>query len=140
MPLALFAIGTVLIVSALRGTEKQLGVLVVGDLQGGFLKWLAAIFIIGLLGYIPRAELPSRVLLALVLIVIFLANGGLIQQFSEQVTNIQPVASPAPIQITQNPTVNVGGTGNTKSGSGGILGDIGSGLGVVKTIGGFFGL
>lgn len=148
MPLALFIIGTALIVSALRGTEKQLGALVIGDIQGGFLKWLAAIFIIGLLGYVPRAEVPSRFLLALVLLVLFLANGtGFFAAFQQQTSNVVKVDAPATVQITAPPTVNVtigtgggGIAGAISSATGGFLGQGGTLDGIVKTGLGIFGL
>lgn len=130
MPLALFIIGAALIVSAFRGTEGQLGTLVLNDLSGGFLKWLIALFIIGLLGYVPGIQTPSRFLLALVLLVLFIGNGqGFFAQLNQQFTNPQKINAPPDTQITQNPTVNVQGAGGGGSGSGGILGSITGAIG-----------
>lgn len=133
MPLALLIIGIMLAVSALRGTEEQLGTLIVGDITGGFLTWVAAIVAIGALGYVPQLQLPSRMLLALVLLVLLLKNGtGFFSQFQQQFANPQTInapalpAAPGPLTVQ----VTTSGTG----GSGGILGAITGAAGAAKTI------
>lgn len=111
MPLALVVIGIALIVSAIRGTQGDLFILIQQDIVG-WIKWAAAIVAVGLLGYIPGFEWPARVLLALVLIVIVLANKGLFSSLSSQIlaaapsspkqqTEIAPSAlGPAPVKIS----------------------------------------
>ncbi|MGH7955117.1 MAG: hypothetical protein ACREOZ_04070 [Gloeomargaritales cyanobacterium] len=103
MPFAFIIVGTVLVISGVRGTSQQLLTLVKGDLQGknGYLYWLVAILIIGSVGYIPNFKGLSRAFLALVLIVLVLkegnpsnGNGGFFQQFTSALQQIsQPSAS-----------------------------------------------
>jgi len=115
MPLALAIIGIVLVIVAIRGTEGDLFTLLTGDAAGWF-KWAAAIVAVGALGYIPKLEAPSRVLLALVLIVIVLVNKGLFSTLSAVLTNppaASPSVSPVPAALGDLPVkLNVsGGTG-----------------------------
>jgi hypothetical protein len=78
MELALIAIGLVLVIAAVRGQSSTLFSLVQSDFTGtdNFIYWLAAMFIVGAIGYIPKARPISTALLALVVIVLFLKNGG----------------------------------------------------------------
>jgi hypothetical protein len=125
LPIALMVIGIALLVSALRGTEKTLGQQLVSDMtgSGSYVDWVAAIIIIGLLGYIPSFQTPSRALLGLILLVFIVSNNGVfskltqalqqttapVAQTSAEATN--PLAGPVPVQIVT-------------AGSGGILGSI----------------
>ncbi len=80
MAFALLIIGAVLLISAVKGTTdgpNGLFALVQGDFtgQGNFIYWLAAILVIGALGYIPKLKPISVALLGLVIIVLFLKRG-----------------------------------------------------------------
>lgn len=123
MPLALVFIGGALLVSAIRGTQGTLFSLLSQDIKG-YLKWAAAIVAVGLLGYIPDFEGPARALLALVLIVIVLANKGLFTKIQQDFAN-PPAATPAtsPAQgVTFGPVpVQLQG-GSSGGGIGGLLG------------------
>jgi hypothetical protein len=73
MPFLILFIGILLVIVAIQGTQAQL----VADLEQdlpGFFKWAVAIAAILGLGYIPGLQKPSRYLLALVVVVIFLKN------------------------------------------------------------------
>lgn len=78
MPYALLIIGAVLLVAAVRNTYKDLWALVESDFSGtgGFLSWVAAIAVIGGLGYIPKLKPLSIALMTLLLIVLVISNGG----------------------------------------------------------------
>ena len=109
MPYALLFIGAVLLVAGLRNTYKQLWTLVEGDFtsQGGFLAWVAAIAVVGGLGYIPRLRALSIAFMTLLLIVLVLSNGGV---FAKLQTFIQGGANPSGGSSSSAP--------NTASGNG----------------------
>lgn len=138
MPVALLIIGIVLAITAFRGTYGQLGNLLIGDFtnKNNFLVWIGALVIVGMIGYIPNMEKPSRAFLGLILLVIFLKNGGVFSQFSGALqsaraqpkpTNQEPqFTSALPIQITGgggNPLSSL--TGAARSGISSALGAFG---------------
>ena len=97
MPFAFIIVGTVLVVSGVKGTSQDLLTLVKGDLQGknGYLYWLVAILVIGSIGYVPAFKSISRAFLILVLVVLVLKEGnknnpggGFFQQFSSALSQI----------------------------------------------------
>lgn len=125
MPFVLIFIAIVLMVSAYRNTIGELGQQLGTDIPG-FAKWAAAILAIGLLGMIPGLKKPSWMLLALVVAVIVLANGGgFFQQLQSAFQNLQPVpagpepqpsqyqTTPGPPAVSSvNPLANLGITGS----------------------------
>jgi flagellar biosynthesis component FlhA len=125
MAALLILIGAVLLVSAVRNTEGDLGNALVQDVPG-FLKWALAIVAVGALGWVPGMRTISRWLLALVLLVIVLKNyTKLFQGFTSLETPPAPsqaaaspasayVANPAAPNITQ---AEITGTSNTVPGS-----------------------
>lgn len=86
MPFVLFAIGVLLVVSAVRGTQSQLFTLLKGDFSGSgsFVPWLISILAIGALGYINAIKPIVNAFLALVIVVLFLSNGGFFSKFTQQ--------------------------------------------------------
>jgi uncharacterized membrane protein YgcG len=66
-------IGVVLIVAAIRGTQGALFSALAADTPP-FVVWAAAIFALGVIGYVPGLKPVSRALIALVLVVIILKN------------------------------------------------------------------
>lgn len=86
MPFALLIIGIVLITSAVRNTSDQLFALIKGDFSGdhNFLYWMVLILILGALGYIDALRPLSRIFMVLVIVVLFLSNGGFFQKFNQQ--------------------------------------------------------
>lgn len=106
MPFALVAIGVLLIVSAIRNTAGQLAQQLAGDLSGknNFLFWLAGLGAVGALGYIPALRTFSRVLLALIILVMALSNNGFFTKFEAAIagatnpgpTGIDPTGKTSP--------------------------------------------
>lgn len=84
MPFALVAIGLILAIAAYNGTQSVLSDQIRKDMSGetGFVYWIAAIMIVGAIGYIRPMETVSRSFLALILVVMFLVNGGFFTQFN----------------------------------------------------------
>lgn len=103
MPLLFLVAGLILIVTVVRGTTGQFYGALRDDISGGYLKWLAAILVIGILGYVKPLQEPSRYLLGLVALVILLTRGGgFISAFAQQ------ISSPG----TATPTAQAGGNPN----------------------------
>lgn len=90
MPYVLLVIGAILFVSGVRGTNGKLWDLVKGDFTGShsFLIWIAAIAIVGGMGYIPKLKPLSIAFMTLLLIVLFLSNHGVIKRLSDFVQNV----------------------------------------------------
>jgi len=82
MPYALILMGAVLLVAGVRNTYADLWKLVENDFtsQGGFLSWVAAIAVVGGMGYIPKLKPLSIAFMTLLLIVLVLSNGGVFQK------------------------------------------------------------
>lgn len=78
MPYALLLIGAVMLAAGIRNTYKDLWALVENDFVGssGFLSWVAAIAVVGGIGYIPKLKPLSVAFMTLLLIVLVLSNGG----------------------------------------------------------------
>jgi hypothetical protein len=140
MPLAFLLIGAVLIITAIRGTHANLGQLLSQDFTGSgagqghsFLIWMAAIAGVAALGYIPEMKVPARLLLALVILGLLIANKGVFAQASAAlgqgipgVTVQQAQAAPTgealpaaiPVQLS-----GAGGSGSAASAAG-TAGDV----------------
>lgn len=89
MPLALIVIGTIMVLTALRGDPATLGVLIVQDFKGttgtnGYGAWMFAILVLGALGYVPKLQPISRALMVLVLVVLLVHNQGFFVQLQNQ--------------------------------------------------------
>lgn len=119
----LLAIGIILIASGLKGTNHALGQQVQADLlgQGGFLTWACAVMAIGALGYLPGLRTPSRYLLALLVVVVIVRNGGVWAnaQSALQQASIQGPAPPVAIPDPAGSSGGGGGGGSGGSGGGG---------------------
>lgn len=94
MPFALIFVGAILLVAGARGTQDDLFALVKGDFQNNgnqksFLYWIISILLIGSLGYIERIRPLSRAFLVLVLVVLFIKNGGVFQNINKQLFTTQ---------------------------------------------------
>jgi hypothetical protein len=92
MPFALIIVGIVLVTAGVRNTTSDLFTLVKGDFstangQESFLSWLVAILIVGSLGYIEELKPLSRAFLVLLIVVLFLSNGGFFDKFNRQLFN-----------------------------------------------------
>lgn len=87
MPFALLTIGIVLITAGVRGTQGDLYKLVKGDFtgQGSFLHWFVAILVVGAIGYVESLRPFSRAFMVLLIVVLFLSNGGFFKKFNQQI-------------------------------------------------------
>ncbi len=82
MPYALILVGAILLVAGIRNTYGDLWTLVQGDFtaQGGFLVWVAAIAVVGGIGYIPKLKPLSVAFMTLLLLVLVLSHSGVFAQ------------------------------------------------------------
>lgn len=87
MPFAFILIGLALVISAVRGTHGDLAKLLKKDFTGenNFFVWMIAIGVIGLVGYNQKASTFSRYAMALVLLAMILANGGVFDKLSSAI-------------------------------------------------------
>lgn len=93
MPILFIGSGLVLILAGANGDAATLYNLVAGDFQGpnSFIWWMLSILVLGLLGYVNGLEHLSKLFLVLVIIVLFLDNGGFFNQFQAYLkTTTQP--------------------------------------------------
>jgi hypothetical protein len=83
MPFLFIIIGVVFVVASARNTNQQLVSLMKNDFTGknNFIYWSLSILLIGLVGYVKELQPISRMFMALVVIVLFLANGGVFTKF-----------------------------------------------------------
>jgi hypothetical protein len=101
MPFVLIVIGIVLLVTAIQGTTSQLGTMLSQDIFGGgtttgsFVFWIVAIVGIGAVGYVPRLKPFSDAFLILVIIVLFLANGGVFAKIGPALQGISSASTNA---------------------------------------------
>lgn len=112
MPFALAIIGIVLLVAGVRNKQADLYALVKGDFTGqnNFIFWMASIFAIGVLGYVPKLKPISSALLALVIVVLFLKKGvGFFAQFNTALgQTTTTVLNPDVTKTAPNPNQPVG--------------------------------
>lgn len=117
MAFVLIVIGLMVFISAIRGTTKTLGSLLVSDFistggQASFLYWIVAIMVVGGLGYIKAIRPLANAFLALLILVLFLANKGFFDQFNSA---LKSVAGGATGTVTTNLGVNTGALSTTFS-------------------------
>lgn len=75
MPFVLLIIGIALVAVGVQNTQSTFFALLKGDVKG-YLPWIASIGAIGALGYVKAIKPISDAFLVLVIIVLFLSNGG----------------------------------------------------------------
>ena len=116
MPFALIAIGLLLIVTGIKGTQSQLAAQLASDFTGAgnFFYWIIAIMAIGAVGYIEPMKGPSRMLLALIIVAMVLSNKGFFAQFQQELQAGSAQAPPASSSSS--------GGGSTLSSFSGLLG------------------
>jgi len=85
MPIALVFIGVVILVVAIRGTEKEFFALLKSDFTGpgNFIYWVLAFYLIGAVGYFPPLRKLSNTFLVLVILALFLSNRGFFVKFTD---------------------------------------------------------
>src|ERR1700743_3874874 len=128
MPLALIAIGVLLLVSAIRGTHKQLGDQLQQDFtgSGNFIYWMIALAVVGAIGYIPQFDKFSKAFLGLILLSLFLSNKGFFANFNSAITS-GSASEPSNVNniSTEIPAFPSGASGST-GGFSGTAADIAS--------------
>lgn len=139
MAFLVIMIGAVLGMVAYNDTQDQLATDLEQDLPG-FLKWFAAVVGIAVLGFIPGLQRFSRMLLALVIVVIFLKNyQTILKSFTSlsgeapsasAIAQQTPVTPEAAYSAAIDPLAGFGGT--TESGIEGF----GAGLGAMGSVAG----
>lgn len=93
MPYALILIGAIMLVAGIRNTHGDLWELVKGDFRGGFLMWVAAIAVVGGIGYVPKLKPLSVSFMTLLLLVLLLSNSGVfarLQSFIQSGAGLGP--------------------------------------------------
>lgn len=92
MPFAFLIVGIVFLIAGVRGEQDKLFTLLRSDFsqtgdKSSFIPWLVSILIVGSVGYIEPLKPLSRAFLVLLVVVLFLSNGGFFQQFTQQIYN-----------------------------------------------------
>ena len=99
MAYVLIFFGLLLTVAGTRGTQGQLFGLLQGDFTGqnSFIYWIAAIALIGAVGYVPAFKGFSKAFLALVLIVLIInqSKGTGTDVFSQFTNALRGTTQPA---------------------------------------------
>jgi hypothetical protein len=111
MPYLFILSGSILIIAAVRNTNDQLLSLLKSDFtgKGNFIYWLLSILLIGAIGYIPDLKPVSRAFLLLVIVVLFLKNGGVFTQFVNAIGTTQQSGSiQSPVSTGTNPATELG--------------------------------
>lgn len=126
MIFGLILLGLLLMDTAIKGTQHELGQQLQSDLIGanGFIVWIFAILAIGAIGYIPGLKTASNYLLALLLTVVVIRNGGVFQQFQtalQQASQSGPAPSiaPKPTSLDSSGSSSSGGSSSSSSSGGG---------------------
>jgi hypothetical protein len=132
VPFVLIIIGVVFLDAAVRNTVSDssngpgLATLLKGDFTGpdNFLYWLTAILIIGSIGYIDALKPISRMFMVLVVLVLFLSNGGFFTKAMSELfgkdIQLSPSASastPSSNSMPQNELTQLLGQSSGSSGS-----------------------
>jgi hypothetical protein len=129
MPILMLTLGIVAVVTAINGSFKQFVTQLESDLTGQFFNWLLAVFAVGLIGYIPGWEKPSRLFLALIIIALIFSNQGVIAKLQQAIGQGAKPNSGTPLaSIDTAPAIGSTQPGSSVSG--------GSSTGSVGSIGG----
>jgi hypothetical protein len=142
MGLLFFVVGASVLVSAIRGSQNELFQLLSADVPA-VAEQVGAIVLIGLLGYIPGMQTPSRALLALVIIVVLLDEQGAWSAVQQTLATAQRGQEPAiptarPVAVISPPAAAAAGS---SSGGGSGAGDAIKGAGgLLSGLGALFGL
>ena len=130
MSFALIVIGLAAVMTALNNTWKTapdggpgLFPQIAKDFfTEGYLYWVAALVIVGFVGYIPQLRKPADAFLTLILVAMILKNGGVFQQFESAVQNVSSdVGSAAPPSSNAAATTTTAATGLFSGPLGAIL-------------------
>lgn len=112
MPVVAILLGAIMIDLAFRGTEHEFAQQMGQDFSGGgFFAWLAAIAIIGSIGYYSPLKTISNAGVGLVVIGLIFSNSGVLTNFANTVKSPPSPASSVP--LPQFSSINVTGTTTT---------------------------
>lgn len=134
MPLALFTIGMMLIITGFQNTYQAMGKQIQSDFTGpgNFFYWLIAITVVGSVGYIKGLQGFSNAFLSLIVMAIFLNknNKDFFSKFTSSLsggstTPVNPIGAPLPAASS-------GGSGSTSGGGSSITSDIGTAVQVAS--------
>lgn len=91
MPFFFILIGFGLLVIGYRGTQKELFALLEKDFSGpgNFFVFALGIFVVGLVGYVPKLKGLSNAFLGLIIVVMILSNKGFFNSLLAQVQSTQ---------------------------------------------------
>lgn len=114
MGIAFTLVGLLLIITGAQNTYADFGNQVKADMTGqnNFTYWIAAILMVGVLGYIPALNKFSHWFLALILLSLFLSHKGFFAKFQAALAagptapNVSGSAGNAPLgsgNVTQGP-------------------------------------
>lgn len=139
MPFLVIMVGGVLAMVAYNDTQDQLATDLEQDLPG-FLKWFAAVVGIAVLGFIPGMQKFSRMLLALVIVVIILKNYKQVLASFEGLSGAAPSASTIATQTPVTPEAAYAASIDPLAGLGGstesAMEGFGAGLGAMGSVAG----
>jgi hypothetical protein len=111
MPLVALLVGALIIVAALRNVHGGLASALEEDVPGYF-TWAIALAAVGALGYVPGLKTPSRMMLALIFVVLVVVN---YRQMLAGFTGFAASgATPSPNQAAAEPAAAYA-TGNTNA-------------------------
>lgn len=128
MPFALTAVGLLLVITGFQNTYRQFGKMVQGDFSGAnsFIYWMAAVAVVGGLGYIKGLESFSRAFMVLILTALVIAmykqNPNV---FSNITTGLSSGSTESVNPIGAPLAGSSGGGGSSDSSGSGLLSDIG---------------
>jgi hypothetical protein len=97
MPFVLLALGILFLVVSIKGTQGDLFALLQSEFTGSnsFIIWASALIILGLLAYIKPIRPVVHAFMALIVLVLLLANHGhFFSQFNQAIRN--PATPPPP--------------------------------------------
>lgn len=102
MPFVLLFVAILFLVVAVKGTQGDFYRLLKSEFVGtnSFIPWAAAILVLGLAGYVKPIRPVTHAFIALIFLVLIIANGGQIfGQFNRALTAPEaPATPPAPRQ------------------------------------------
>lgn len=116
MPFVIILLGLVLIVTGVKGTQKDLLALIEGDFTGdnNFVYWLLSLFVVGAVGYIPQLKKISDAFMGLIILVLILRNGDFFDKFVAQLkagtASVPATVTPDSTNSTPDPALQTGQT------------------------------
>jgi hypothetical protein len=123
MAFALVIIGLCMVITSLRGTEHEFATQLGKDFSGNdnFLYWLAALGIIGSVGYLPKMKRFSDTFIVLLLLSFALSNTGIWSKLTSVLQSPPTPAAPVNVALGAASGGASGGASSSSASSGGGL-------------------